>query len=235
MKVERVLADPAYVLHTWPYRESSAILDVLSEHHGRVRLLARGVKRSKGGQLLRPFNELLLSWSGRSELKSLTAHEPVEHRWLQGDALFCGLYANEITLRALRRYRAEESLFDAYQRLMIGLAGARGRGAELEIPLRCFELELLSNIGYGINLNVDAEGRKLIEGDWYQFDPDSGLRRAEAAQQSFSGEALAAIRRRAFDEKEVRQAALQLARAALAPHIGPGPLLSRELTRTPAS
>ena len=235
MKVERILADPAYVLHSWPYRESSVILDVLSEHHGRVRLLARGVKRSKGGQVLRPFNELALSWSGRSELKSLTAHELMEHRWLQGDALFCGLYANEITLRALRRHKAEESLFEAYQGLVIGLAHASEGGVDLEVPLRRFELALLSNIGYGINLEVDSEGQTLMENAWYVFDPDSGFRHSESADQSFSGKALAGIRKQAFDDKEVRRAALRIARAALAPHIGPGPLMSRDLTRKPTS
>lgn len=229
MKVERVLSESAYVLHTWPYRETSLILDVLSEHHGRARLLARGVKRSKGGQVLRPFNELAVSWSGRSELKSLTAHELVEHRWLQGDALFCGLYANEITLRALRRHKAEEALFHAYQGLMIGLADASTGGVKLEVPLRCFELELLSSIGYGINLEVDAEGHKLAEHIWYMFDPDSGFRRSAPGELSFSGEALAGIRSRAFAEQNVRRAALRLARTALAPHIGPGTLMSREL------
>lgn len=233
MKVERVLADPAYVLHTWPYRESSSILDVLSEHHGRARLLARGVKRAKGGQILRPFNALVLSWSGRSELKSLTSYELVEHRWLQDDALFCGMYANEITLRALRRHKAEESLFNAYELLMTDLALVRKGAVALEAPLRRFELDLLSNIGYGVNLEVDAEGHGLLESACYAFDAESGFRRSAPSDLSFSGSILAEIQRREFDKREVRRAALRLARAALSPHIGPGPLMSQELTRKP--
>ena len=74
-----------------------------------------------------------------------------------------------------------------------------------------------------------------MENAWYVFDPDSGFRHSESGDQSFSGKALAGIRKQAFDDTEVRRATLRLARAALAPHIGPGPLISRDLTRKPTS
>ncbi len=203
------------------------ILDVLSEHHGRIRLIGRGAKRSKGGQALRPFNELSFSWSGRSELKSLTAHELVAHRWLQGESLFCGLYANEVTLRALRRHKAEEFLFTAYKNLMASLDG-EGEGA-LELSLRRFEFSLLASIGFGVNFEVDCEGRKLAEHLCYVFEPDVGFLAAAAGDQAYSGKVLAGIHRQAFDDTEVLRGARRLARSALVPHIGPGPLMSRGL------
>ncbi len=227
-KVERVFDESAYVLHTWPYRESSIILDVLSAHHGRVRLLGRGAKRSKSG-VLRPFSELSVSWSGRSDLKSLGGHELRHHRWLQGDALVCGLYANEITLRALRRYGAEEFLFAAYQELMARLEQAQAGGAPLDAPLRRYELELLASIGYGVNLAVDCDGCAVQIDQWYLHDADAGFRLSACGDQAYSGAVLADIQRRAFQDVEVRRAAKRLVRSALAPHLGPGPLMSAGL------
>ncbi len=228
MKVERVDDEPAYVLHAWPYRETSSILDVLSELHGRVRVVARGVKRAKGGHALRPFNRLALSWSGREELKSMQRHELLQHRWLQGDALLAGLYANEITLRALRRYKAEESLFEAYERLLDGLLEVRSV-SQIEVLLRCYELALLAAIGFGLNLDVDCEGDELDAGMVYQFDASLGLVPAGADCAAHSGRVLLAIAARRFDELEVRRTAKRLTRAAIAPHIGPAPLMSRGL------
>ncbi|MCY4040977.1 MAG: DNA repair protein RecO [Gammaproteobacteria bacterium] len=228
MNVERVRSEAAYVLHAWPYRETSSILDVLSETHGRVRVIARGAKRAKGGQALRPFNRLALSWSGREELKSLQQHELLRHRWLQGDALLSGLYANEITLRALRRYKAEEFLFDAYERMLDEVLAARA-AAEQAVPLRRYELALLSAIGYGLNLAVDCEGADLSSRRSYQFDASLGLVPADTGRQAFSGESLLAIAACCFEDVEVRRAAKLLTRTAIAPHIGPAPLMSRGL------
>ena len=233
MRVERVVNEPAYVLHTWPYRETSSILDTLSEQHGRVRLVARGVKRAKGGHALRPFNRLALTWAGRDELKSLHRHELVQHRWLQGDLLLAGLYANEITLRALRRYKAEESLFTAYEALLEGLVTARqdepGTTGQIEAPLRCYELSLLGAIGYGMGLEVDADGQDLEANAWYQFDSGLGVVPAMPGEAAFQGAVLLAMGRREFDDLEVRRAAKRLLRQALSEHIGAAPLMSPSL------
>ncbi len=229
MKVERVVGEAAYILHAWPYRETSSILDVLSEAHGRVRLVARGAKRAKGGHGLRPFNRLALSWSGREELKSLQRYELCSHRWLQADTLLAGLYANEITLRALRRYKAEESIFAAYEQLLDGLCDARAEVARMEVPLRRYELALLTAIGYGLNLAVDCEGAEINAGKAYQFDANLGLVPAGSASGAYAGQALLAIATHRFDGPDVRRAAKQLTRAAIAPHIGPAPLMSRGL------
>jgi len=228
MKIERVVGETAYILHAWPYRETSSILDLLSEAHGRVRVIARGAKRAKGGHALRPFNRLALSWSGREELKSLHRYELLAHRWLQADTLLAGLYANEITLRALRRYKAEESLFEAYERLLDGLCDAPAV-SHMEVPLRRYELALLSAIGYGINLAVDCEGAPLDAGKGYQFDADLGLVPAGSDAGAYSGQVLLAIATYQLDGLDIRRAAKRLTRAAIASHIGPAPLMSRGL------
>ena len=228
-KVERVSGERAYILHVWPYRETSAIFDCLSERHSRVRLLARAVKGSKSGNSLRTFNCLSLSWSGRSELKSITGYELLRHRWLTGDVLIAGLYANELTLRSLRRHKAEESLFLAYQDLLQRLEDSGQASGGIEPPLRLYEFELLRCIGYGINLEEDSEGQELRDQVRYRFEPGAGLRPAADDGQAFPGKVLQGLRRHEFENPEVRRAAKQLTRAALAPHIGPEPILSRSL------
>ena len=39
----RIAAEPAFVLHARPWRETSLLVEVLSASHGRLGLLARGV------------------------------------------------------------------------------------------------------------------------------------------------------------------------------------------------
>ena len=54
MSRSRVDGQPAYVLHSYPFRETSLIVEVFSRDHGRVALLARGARRvlvTNGGAL----------------------------------------------------------------------------------------------------------------------------------------------------------------------------------------
>lgn len=229
-RIERVSAERAYILHVWPYRESSTIFDCLSESHGRVRLIGRAVKSSKGGNSLRAFNCLSLSWSGRSDLKSLGGHELLRHRWLAGEVLVAALYVNELTLRALRRHKAEESLFTAYHRLLMQLEEAGlDQHPSLEPPLRIYELELLRCIGYAINFHEDCHGERLRAHARYAYESGVGLRPSGQDAEAFSGAALQALSHQEFSDVEVRRTAKRLTRIALAPHIGPDPIRSREL------
>ncbi len=43
----RIDAEPAFVLHARQWRESSLLLEVLSQQHGRLGLVARGVQGPK--------------------------------------------------------------------------------------------------------------------------------------------------------------------------------------------
>ncbi len=64
---------PAFVLHTRPYRETSLLLECLTRDHGRIGVVARGV-RSQRGRLqrsqLEPFQSLALDLQLRGELAS---------------------------------------------------------------------------------------------------------------------------------------------------------------------
>src|SRR5207248_7606859 len=93
---------PAFVLHTYAYLETSLIVEALTPDFGRVAMVARGAKRPRSELrgLLQGFQPLLLSWSGHNELKTLQKAE-----WrgglprLGGSALLCGFYLNELLLK----------------------------------------------------------------------------------------------------------------------------------------
>ncbi len=73
----RVWLAPAYVLHQYAYRDTSRIVEVFTAEHGRLTLFARGANGPKSALkgVLRPFQRLLVSWSGTSEACPLVAAE----------------------------------------------------------------------------------------------------------------------------------------------------------------
>lgn len=149
-------ARTAFVLHSYPFRETSLIVEAYSRDHGRVALVARGARRPKSSLrgVLLPFQPLLLSWAGRRELRTLTHAEwQGGYAPLKGRALICGFYLNELLLKLLPRDDPHERLFTIYQ----GTLAALGDGADQFALLRRFELELLRELGYAVILDRDVE------------------------------------------------------------------------------
>jgi DNA repair protein RecO (recombination protein O) len=232
----RVNLQPAYVLHGRPYRDTSLLLEVFTAEHGRISLVGRGARRrSRGGSsgaLLQPFIPLLLSFSGRGELKTLTATEAAAPAvLLAGERLFSALYLNELLLRLLHRNDPHPELFAAYGEALQALASAE----QLEGVLRRFEFRLLDELGYRVDLAVDGHsGEAVREECWYTYQADQGLVRRSGAgnpsQPAFSGADLLRIAAGQYDG-EARPAARRLMRQVLAGHLGSTPLKSRELFR----
>ncbi|NQX89762.1 MAG: DNA repair protein RecO [Halioglobus sp.] len=228
----RVQLQPAYVIHRRPYRDSSALLDVFTAEYGRVGLIARGVRRGSRSAgkaaLLQPFRPLLLSFSGRAELKTLMAIEPANALSpLRGSRLFSGLYMNELLIRLLHRDDPYPGLFAAYGMTLTALGGF----APVDPLLRRFELDLLENLGYRLVLDTDSGSGKLVRADArYRYEPGRGLIACDgpAVGTVFAGSDLLAMARGDF-AGAVRLPARRLLRAALAVHLGDMPLRSREL------
>jgi DNA repair protein RecO (recombination protein O) len=226
---------PAYILHTRPYRDTSLLIEALTRDYGRITLLARGQRQSrqKARRPLQPFTALLFSWQGKSDLKTLTAAEAEAGcTFLSGNYLYSGLYANELLMRLLHQGDAHEDLFLAYRDLLHSLS----RGDALEIVLRRFEFRLLDELGYGLDFSADANsGLPLMADRVYHYVNDVGFlevdRNSQQAASGFFGEDLLAIANEDYSKKETRRAAKRLARLALAPHLGNKPLKSRELFR----
>ena len=103
----RIDQQPAYVLHARPYRETSLLLECLTREHGRLGVVARGVRgeraRLRRAQL-EPFQPLALGLLLRGEMATLTAVETVgAPQRLEGDAALAGLYLNELVVRLTGR------------------------------------------------------------------------------------------------------------------------------------
>jgi DNA repair protein RecO (recombination protein O) len=227
----RVEHQPAFVLHTYPWRETSLIVEALTRDFGRVALVARGAKRrtSQLRGLLAPFSALTLAWSGRGEVKTLIRAE-----WtgglvpLRGDALLAGFYMNELVVRLLARADAHPQLFDAYTRALRALAGER---PPLEAALRRFEFELLREIGYLPALDVGADGQALEAARRYRVDPQQGLLAIERndASISVSGATALAMAAGEFTAPDVAAEARAMLRLIIRYHLDGRPLNTRRI------
>lgn len=232
----RVNLQPAYVLHSRPYRDTSALIEVFTAQYGRLTLVARGARRQsrKGsaGALLQSFVPLLLSFSGRSELKTLVAAEGAGSVFrLRGEKMFSGLYLNELLVRLLQRQDPNPTLFAAYSDALEGLTSA----ASVSVILRRFEMTLLHELGYSLQLDVEGvNGAAVVPSQQYYFNPDHGLvPLAEGGRSSgpvYPGEQLLAMARDEWGG-DTGQFAKRLLRQALAVHLGDEPLHSRALFR----
>ena len=214
------------------------MLEVLTAEYGRLSLVARGARRkarggSSGSALLQPFIPLLLSFSGRAELKSLTAKEAAgKLHELRGERLFSAMYVNELLVRLLHRHDPHPQLFAAYTEALQALA----REDVVDTTLRHFEFKLLDELGYSFDLALDADSGERVQAHlWYHYIPDLGLvakvDAADPSRPAYGGADLIAMAGGQFGGS-VRVTAKRLLRQALAGHLGDAPLRSRELFRT---
>ncbi|MEO8302487.1 MAG: DNA repair protein RecO [Betaproteobacteria bacterium] len=168
---------PAFVLHTYAYRETSLIVEAFTADHGRIAMVARGAKRPRSEMrgLLHGFQPLLLSWAGQHELKTLLKGEwrgGLPH--LGGAALLCGFYLNELLLKLLPREDPHPGLFASYETAL----GELATGAQQAPVLRRFELTLLAELGYALPLAREADtGNPIDPAARYHYAFDRGPRR----------------------------------------------------------
>jgi len=229
--------EPAFVLHSTPWRETSLVVELFSRGYGRVPMIARGAKRPRSAMraVLLAFQPLTVGWSGRGELRTLTAVDWVGGLPMpQGSALLSSFYLNELLVRLLPREDPHPELFDAY----LEAVGALGHEMAIEPTLRRFERSLLEKIGYGADLARDAEGRAIDPAVMYGFDPVRGWviqagsadpedRRAVA--QGFAGATLCALARGAFDDPQLLAQMKSLTRMMLNTRLEGRPLATRQI------
>jgi len=170
----RVEYEPAFVLHSYPYKETSLIIEAFSRRQGRTALLAKGARRPRSAMrgVLHAFQPLRLSWTGSGELNTLVGAEwEGGMPFLRGFGLMCGFYLNELILRLLPRDDAHEALFDGYADCLARL----GRGEPTAGVLRGFEKRLLAELGYAMLLDRDAaSGAPIDPAMHYLYDPERG-------------------------------------------------------------
>jgi DNA repair protein RecO (recombination protein O) len=170
----------AFVLHTYPFQDTSVIVEAFTRQHGRIGVIAKGARRPKSAlrAALLAFQPLAIGWSGRSELRTLVRAEWVGRQHpLAGVAMMCGYYLNELLLKLLQRDDPHEGLFDAYAAALQGLA----QGEPTQAVLRRFEIALLREIGYALELEREAEhGTPLVAEERYAYLPERGPLVAES-------------------------------------------------------
>jgi DNA repair protein RecO (recombination protein O) len=227
----RVTGQPAFVLHSYPYKETSLIIDLLTRDHGRVAVVAKGAKRpmSKLRGVLQTFQPLQTSWSGKSELRTL-----IDAEWVGGmlplekAALLCGFYLNELLVKLLARDDPAPALFDQYVATLNELA----HGEPAQIVLRKFERALLKETGVAADLGRSTTTRAPVEpaGD-YVVDPEKGPRELLASDTwpVVSGKTLLDMERDDYADPATQAQSKQLMRFLLAYHLGGAPLNTRQI------
>ena len=243
-----VSREPAYLLHSRPYRETSLLIDIFSLNYGVLRLVVKGLHRPsnplKG--VLQPFQPLLLAWQGRSELKNLTDAELGSRLpALRGDYLYSGLYLNEILTKLLQSYQPAPKLFSAYADVMGGMA----KKDLLEPALRLFEFRMLKELGAFPSFTEEAGAERNIDPySLYYWLPEKGFIRIDnlanpplsfaefdcnmggvARQYLMRGSQLIELSQSDLSRKETLLAAKRLSRLMIDHLLAGKPLKSREL------
>ncbi len=234
----RIHQQRAFILHHRDYSETSLLLEVFTAEHGRIGLIAKGARRasSRLRGVLKPFQRILVGWSGKGELAVLTAAEPDGTGSVpQGPALYCGFYMNEVLLRLLHRHDPHDALFDAYQNALERLQ----RDDPHEVVLRIFEKHLLRELGYGLVLDHDIADKTPIDAQAvYDYILDRGPMRMAHPELNrppegvrVRGASLLALAQENLSDRAALRDTKALMRAALARHLGDHPLHSRKLFR----
>lgn len=228
---ERINGQPGFVLHSYPYKETSLIVDLFTRQFGRIGVVAKGAKRphSQLRGVLQTFQPLSMSWSGRNELRTL-----IDAEWVGGmlplerTALLCGFYLNELLVKLLARDDPHPALFDQYVDTLNQLA----HDEPAQIVLRKFERALLKETGVAADLSRCAPSGEAVEaGVDYVVDPERGPRRWRQADTwpVVDGATLLDMEAGRYDDPQTQAQAKQLMRFLLAHQLGGAPLNTRQI------
>ena len=237
MKSHQIIeGEPAYLIHQRPYSETSQIINLFSRHYGRVDVIAKGSKRpkSKFKSFLQPFSPILVSWSGRSQLKTLRSVDISSRKQpnVTGKHLMSAFYLNELILNFLTTADPYPDLFDTYSLAIENLSNADSS----EIILREFEIELLTEIGYAINFQTEAMSSKKIEPNQsYRFIAEEGFVSSIASSARdalIKGSVIHAIDQRDFSDPETLRTAKRIARESIKYHLSGKELNTKKVVKS---
>ena len=232
--VNRIDSQPVYVLHTYPFKETSLVVELFSKDFGRIAAVAKGARRPMSAMrgMLQSFQTLSGAWSGKNELRTLHSLD-----WsaglllLQGEALICGFYLNELLLRLLPREDAYEGLFDYYTKTLQTLMTSK----DLANTLRKFELTMLQEMGYAVPLTHDENELEIDPVRIYRYEADYG---ANLTSVEFNktqngvqllGKTMLDMAQGDYSNAQTKLQSKQLMRYLLAHYLGDKPLHTRQL------
>lgn len=224
----------AYVLHTYPFQDTSVVVEAFTRQHGRIGILAKGARRPKSPlrAALLAFQPLSIGWTGRGELPILVRADWVGRQHaLGGIAMMCGYYLNELLLKLIQRDDPHEGLFDAYDDALHGL----GAGQPSQAVLRRFEISLLREIGYALQLEYEADaGTPIVAERRYAYFPERGAVPTETAGPGtgaleLQGQTLLDMARGDFTDPRTASESKVLMRWVIGQHLDQRPLNTRQL------
>jgi len=241
---QRIHLQPAYILHTKDFQNTSLLIDVFTLNHGRIRVVAKGAKRLKSAfsGKLQLFAPLLISWSGKSDLYTLTDVDSTNAQnssylngqlHLRGASLLSAYYINELILRFMTLEDPHPELFyyyvDALEKLILK--------QNVESVLRVFEKWLLHESGYSLVLTHDTQsGEAVDENSNYHYLVDDGpvlVQQQDTVASNglfvVAGSTLLDLERGIFRDAESLKQAKQLMRIIISGHLGDKPLKTRTL------
>ncbi len=233
-------SDSGFVLHSYPYSETSLLTHLWTSNHGRIVVIAKGARRPHSAlrTLVVPFQPLALSWAGRGEVKTLRTADTIRVvTQLSGQALFAAFYLNELLLKLTTREDPHEAIFDLYETVIEGLATSclpnqSSQASALESVLRAFEFALLGELGYGVAFTeICTSGGAVERGRDYWLVADRGVfphdPKVESAR--LSGDALWDIANNQFDNSKTAPQIKRASRLLIAHHLGFATLHSKSL------
>ncbi len=218
---------PAFLIHRRAFKDSSLLLDFFTQEYGKIRLVGRGLRKSKTP--LQIFQHMKISFSGKGELKTLTIWEADdEPRNLQGEVLILGIYANELIARLMQDHDPHIDLFKVYREFISKIPHLETQ--QRHWSLRLFENALLSELGYGHDLAKDINGDSIVQTTYYEYQAQSGFIPSEIGKISGST-ILRMLAQDILDMPDVEQLkrCRDLNRARLQLLLGNKPLQSRSL------
>lgn len=237
-----------FVLHSYPYSETSLILEAFTRTHGRMVFMAKGAKRPSSAMksVLNPFQQLRFNWFGQADMKTLkTAEHEQIFPQLSGATLMSAFYMNELLLKLTHREEAHDQLFDAYQQALARLSGVYNPDALTKFPqdvraiaavLRRFEISLLQEIGYALSLTEEAETRAPVIADQrydyiFEHGPVLAGKPCQRDGLQLSGKTLLDMAAGDFVDPITQSQSKQLMRRAINHVLGDKTLHTRQLIR----
>ena len=233
----KILHQPAYILRSQPYSETSLLLDVFTRNHGRLLIMAKGALRPYTrwrASIFQTFQTLVMGFSGKGAVRTLLDAEWVGGiPMLQGGALISGYYMNEWLMRALAREDVSAGLFDAYQHGLADLSLNAHTASEQAQVLRRFELALLSELGFAPDLAALGEiaadasiGYDVAQQRWFHLPSTTAN---EDALICLMGQTVLDIRAGVFESPRTQTEAKALFQAMLMQHVTDKPLFTRHI------
>ena len=191
--------DNCFLLHQRSFGETSIIADVFTQKSGKISFIAKGAKKPKSkffGYLV-PFQKLKITYSGRSELKTLTSidRDLASNSNTFSKVSYSLLYINELLMKLLPKDAKHEELFVLYDEFLKKI----NKNNNLEISLRHFELDLLDMLGYGFDYDSEIDSNDPIEAELsYVFVSERGFRKSNNS--SLKGQDIMSIKKRKLED-----------------------------------